>query len=244
MEIKTVNDSIKGMNFGGTERTPSPDSWEGASFRWDFARKMINKINGEKPVSELVGFSRDAKYSLIQRPEEDVDPDSGLYVDFRQLDGTRVFISAKEQSGLRIIEDVKILGENNRELFRLSSLIPSGYSVIEGAASARSFMHPGQKIIVLERGFMESIGGRLGAVHEIGHGRDYSSHPISREELLGNFKGIASREREERAWVEVNLMMTEMESRGVGWIPKSFISSRMDSFIQLAIQNHTYPSAQ
>ena len=210
------------------------------SHRLDFIRREIERINKEEaPPREFYSLASEDCYQMTRDSERDMDYETGEFPRFEQLDGAMVDVDKEEREGLTLIKDATF-SKGGKVIFRLSELMPRGWLVIASAFIGRDFVHPGRKCIVLQRGFLTSVGGRLGAIHEIAHAQDFSENPMNREELISTLKNMSLLDREGGAWEIAKKILQDLKRRGVQWFPEQFEAEELEKMIQLCIQSHKF----
>jgi len=215
--------------------------WEQEDFKLKQIQSLINKFESEPGIPEMYNLCRNEKYNTFISPNEDRDYETNLFSEFKQFDGTEIKIKRESKNDLTIISEVNFYNQDNKEIFKLSEIIPEGYTIIESGYIGRDFMNPTFKYIVVHPGFLESVGGRMFFIHELGHAYDYNKTPQGRQEFLQHLKGQDVPERENEAWKYSKQILSKMEQKGLQFLPNWFEKNEMDKWIEFAKKNHNYP---
>jgi len=219
----------------------SPTFWETEGFRWQQMKNLIKSLENEPGIPELYSLARDERYSVAASPPEDRDFETNLFTEFEQFDGCKIDIQRETIGELTIIHDATFYDPAGRAIFGLSEIIPEGYTIIEGGFIGRDFVNPTFKCIVVQPGFLESIGGRLCLIHEVGHSADYARTPQSRKEYLDHLKGWESPEREDEAWKHARQILIGMKQRDLQFFPEWFEKTELEKWVKFCKENHSYP---
>lgn len=215
--------------------------WKTEEFKLQQIKTLIESLKSEPGIRELYDLSRDERYNVVTSPPEGRDYESNLFAEFVQFDGCKAGIGREVHGDLTTITDAIFYSSDGKEIFKLSGIIPEGYTIIEGRYIGRDFMNPTFRCIVLQTGFLESVGGRLSFLHEVGHAFDYVENPQSKEEFVSHLKGLDSPERENEAWKYSRQILEKMKQRGLKFFPDWFEEAELEKWIEFCKKNHNYP---
>ena len=207
---------------------------------FDTVKTFINEINFEPSDSKLLDFYVD-KYDLTKNQEQDMDYDTGYYFEFEQFDGSMVNMNFEEKDGLRVLTQALISSsDKNHSLDFLEEFVPKGYKVLLEARSGKECMLSRPKVIILNPWFLNSIGGRLVALHEIGHAVNYRKMPRDRKDIVDGINVIDSLEREDSAWQEAKAMIEIAKEKAINILPDWFNDFEQNNFINECLIEHRY----
>jgi len=192
---------------------------------WGLVKSTINQMNREnakQPRDFLSNYFQESVLKLDKESNLDIN-EEGRFNSFEQKDGTKVEVKRNiGQENLHFIDDVTFKNKNGEDILKLSSMLPKGYSILEEARRNCDFMlSEPASVIVMTPGFLESLGGRITFLHELGHAYDYEKKPKTRGELIDNIKGTAVEQREKDAWDMAKTILKSFREKGLNFLPES-----------------------
>lgn len=216
---------------------------------WKQIKELIKVAN-----ENFHGVDVDREYyeSIVDRDWEDSE-DSPLDVNefggfnyFLQEGGVSVEVKRViNEFGLHAVEDVIFKSKDGKVLINLSNILPEKYIIVEEAERDCDFIVPSlvDPVIVMHPGFLESRGGRITFLHEIGHAIDYRGKPMSLKEKAKYLKGFGIKEREDSAWQKARDLVKFIREKGLEFLPgleNIEDTKTWEEYAKKAVSSHKY----